>query len=141
MFGVMHTLVSQQLVAGQFLRAYVERYNSPPVHNLITFGSQHMGVSDLPPCKPFDIPCQLARRAVRGGVYSEWAQNNVISVSPQFTSAVTYVLMAAHSGCRPNTTVIQTNSLCTSNATTFSLTSTTRIPLPSTRRTPRTSRA
>lgn len=30
--------------AGQFLRAYVERYNSPPVHNLITFGSQHMGM-------------------------------------------------------------------------------------------------
>ena len=29
--------------AGQFLRAYVERYNIPPVHNLITFGSQHMG--------------------------------------------------------------------------------------------------
>ena len=28
---------------GQFLRAYVERYNSPPIHNLITFGSQHMG--------------------------------------------------------------------------------------------------
>lgn len=28
---------------GQFLRAYVERYNNPPVHNLITFGSQHMG--------------------------------------------------------------------------------------------------
>ncbi|KAI0093203.1 alpha/beta-hydrolase [Irpex rosettiformis] len=65
--------------AGQFLRAYVERSNSPPVHNLITFGSQHMGISDLPACKPFDIPCQLARRAVRGGVYSEWAQNNVIS--------------------------------------------------------------
>lgn len=29
--------------AGQFLRAYVERYNTPPVHNLITFGAQHMG--------------------------------------------------------------------------------------------------
>jgi palmitoyl-protein thioesterase len=30
--------------AGQFLRTYVERYNMPPVHNLITFGSQHMGI-------------------------------------------------------------------------------------------------
>lgn len=28
---------------GQFLRAYVERYNDPPVHNLVTFGGQHMG--------------------------------------------------------------------------------------------------
>ncbi|KAF5351780.1 hypothetical protein D9756_007423 [Leucocoprinus leucothites] len=63
---------------GQFLRAYVERYNSPPVHNLITFGSQHMGISDLPLCQPFDLLCQLARRATRIGVYSAWAQKNLI---------------------------------------------------------------
>lgn len=31
--------------AGQFLRAYVERHSNPPVHNLITFGAQHMGSS------------------------------------------------------------------------------------------------
>jgi len=65
--------------AGQFLRAYVERYNSPPVHNLITFGSQHMGVSDLPACRPFDVLCQISRRAARGGVYTEWAQNNIVA--------------------------------------------------------------
>lgn len=35
---------------GQFLRAYVERCNNPPVHNLITFGSQHQGVSRFPGC-------------------------------------------------------------------------------------------
>ncbi|EKM54569.1 uncharacterized protein PHACADRAFT_57928, partial [Phanerochaete carnosa HHB-10118-sp] len=64
--------------AGQFLRAYVERYNSPPVNNFITFGSQHMGVSDLPECKPYDITCQLARRAARGSVYSAWAQANIV---------------------------------------------------------------
>ncbi|KAH9858545.1 alpha/beta-hydrolase [Lenzites betulinus] len=63
---------------GQFLRAYVERYNSPPIHNLITFGSQHMGVSDLPVCRPWDVLCQLARRAARGGVYTEWAQENLV---------------------------------------------------------------
>ncbi|KAH8108094.1 alpha/beta-hydrolase [Cristinia sonorae] len=63
---------------GQFLRAYVERYNSPPVNNLITFGSQHMGVSDLPLCRPWDVGCQLARRAARGGVYTEWAQKNLV---------------------------------------------------------------
>lgn len=28
---------------GQFLRAYVQRFNAPPVHNLITLGSQHQG--------------------------------------------------------------------------------------------------
>ncbi|KAI0697270.1 alpha/beta-hydrolase [Cytidiella melzeri] len=65
--------------AGQFLRAYVERYNSPPVHNLITFGAQHMGVADLPACRPFDVLCQLARRAAKGGVYSDWAQTNIVS--------------------------------------------------------------
>ncbi|KAI0356367.1 alpha/beta-hydrolase, partial [Trametes cingulata] len=63
---------------GQFLRAYVEIYNSPPVHNLITFGSQHMGVSDLPLCRPWDLLCQLARRAARGGVYTDWAQKNLV---------------------------------------------------------------
>ncbi|KAG8213988.1 Alpha/Beta hydrolase protein [Butyriboletus roseoflavus] len=63
---------------GQFLRAYVERNNTPPVHNLITFGSQHMGISDLPLCNPFDLLCQVARRAAKAGVYSEWAQMNLV---------------------------------------------------------------
>ncbi|KAF9451306.1 palmitoyl-protein thioesterase [Macrolepiota fuliginosa MF-IS2] len=63
---------------GQFLRAYVERYNDPPVNNLITFGSQHMGISDIPLCKPNDFICQLARRAAKSAVYSSWAQNNLI---------------------------------------------------------------
>ncbi|CAL1707869.1 unnamed protein product [Somion occarium] len=48
------------------------------VHNLITFGSQHMGVSDLPLCRPWDVFCHLARRAARGGVYTEWAQENLV---------------------------------------------------------------
>jgi len=64
--------------AGQFLRAYVERYNSPPVHNLITFGSQHMGISDVPACRPWDLLCQAARRAARSSVYSHWAQTNLV---------------------------------------------------------------
>jgi len=64
--------------AGQFLRAYVERHNSPPVHNLITFGSQHMGISDIPPCKPWDLVCQAARHAAKSSVYSHWAQTNIV---------------------------------------------------------------
>ncbi|KAL5528296.1 hypothetical protein ACEPAF_7432 [Sanghuangporus sanghuang] len=63
---------------GQFLRAYVERYNVPPVNNLLTFGSQHMGIADMPLCRPTDLLCNLARRAARAGVYSEYAQNNLI---------------------------------------------------------------
>ncbi|KAJ3901416.1 palmitoyl-protein thioesterase [Lentinula edodes] len=63
---------------GQFLRAYVERYNSPPVHNLLTFGSQHMGISDIPTCRPYDFICQAARRATKKAVYSPWAQANLV---------------------------------------------------------------
>jgi palmitoyl-protein thioesterase len=65
---------------GQFLRAYVERFNAPPVRNLVTFGSQHMGVSDVADCKPFDVLCQIARRAVRSGVYTSWAQEHLVQV-------------------------------------------------------------
>lgn len=35
---------------GQFMRAYVERCNSPRVKKLITLGSQHQGVMSLPGC-------------------------------------------------------------------------------------------
>ncbi|TFY63416.1 hypothetical protein EVG20_g6322 [Dentipellis fragilis] len=63
---------------GQFLRAYVERYNFPPVHNLITFGSQHMGVSDLPLCQPYDFLCKLARDTAKRNVYGTWAQEHLI---------------------------------------------------------------
>ncbi|KZT67183.1 alpha/beta-hydrolase [Daedalea quercina L-15889] len=63
---------------GQFLRAYVERHNTPPVHNLVTFGSQHMGISDIPGCRPFDVMCQLARRAALHEVYTEWAQKQLV---------------------------------------------------------------
>jgi len=60
------------------LRSYVERYNDPPVHNLITFGSQHMGISDIPMCKPRDFLCQIARRFAKRAVYSTWVQQNII---------------------------------------------------------------
>ena len=50
------------------------------MHNLVTFGSQHMGVSDVQSCRPFDVTCQIARRAMKNGVYSEWAQNNIVPV-------------------------------------------------------------
>ncbi|KAG8754506.1 hypothetical protein FRC14_005009 [Serendipita sp. 396] len=63
---------------GQFLRAYVERYNNPPVRNLITFGSQHMGISDLPGCKPTDFLCRAAKNAAGAGVYTEWAQHHLV---------------------------------------------------------------
>lgn len=64
---------------GQFLRAYVERCNVPQVRNLITFGSQHQGIADLPACKPGDFLCRLAEGALRGGVYSDYAQSSLVT--------------------------------------------------------------
>lgn len=68
------------ILGGQFLRAYVERYNDPPVNNLLTFGSQHMGIADMPLCRPGDFLCIVARRAALAGVYSGYAQKNLIQV-------------------------------------------------------------
>jgi palmitoyl-protein thioesterase len=64
---------------GQFLRAYVQRCNKPPVRNLITFGSQHMGISDLPACKPTELLCRLAEGALRGGIQTEYAQSHIVT--------------------------------------------------------------
>ncbi|CED83112.1 Palmitoyl thioesterase [Phaffia rhodozyma] len=63
---------------GQFLRAYVEWHNDPPVSNLITFGAQHMGIADLPACRPSDFLCRGARSAARARVYTPWAQRNLV---------------------------------------------------------------
>ncbi|KAL7411819.1 Alpha/Beta hydrolase protein [Mrakia frigida] len=63
---------------GQFLRAFVELYNSPPIHTLVTFGSQHMGISDIPTCRPTDFICRLASSTAKRGVYTPYAQRNLV---------------------------------------------------------------
>ncbi|CEL60494.1 palmitoyl-protein thioesterase [Rhizoctonia solani AG-1 IB] len=63
---------------GQFLRAYVERYNNPPIRSLLTFGSQHVGISDLPGCKTGDFLCWLARNTALRGMYSNYAQSHLV---------------------------------------------------------------
>ncbi|KAJ3204928.1 Palmitoyl-protein thioesterase 1 [Dinochytrium kinnereticum] len=70
---------------GQFLRSVVERCNSPPVHNLITFGSQHMGVADAPGCTPENDGsgnCAIMRGLIRSGSYWPWVQRR--SVQAQY---------------------------------------------------------
>lgn len=64
---------------GQFLRALIQRCDAVKVRNLVTFGSQHMGISDLPTCSPADLLCRLAEGALRGGIYTDYAQSHVIS--------------------------------------------------------------
>jgi len=64
---------------GQFLRGYVERCNDPPVYNLITMGSQHMGVADFPDCVNVnETICKIVEEILSWGVYTELAQDNVI---------------------------------------------------------------
>jgi len=48
------------------------------MYNLITFGSQHMGISDIPTCRPYDFLCQIARRAIKSAVYGDWVQTNLV---------------------------------------------------------------
>ncbi|KAI8605482.1 palmitoyl-protein thioesterase [Dissophora ornata] len=63
---------------GQFLRAYVQRCNDPPVHNLVTVGSQHSGVSDIPGCVQSDPSCRLMRSIAKSGVYSGYVRDHVV---------------------------------------------------------------
>lgn len=65
---------------GQFLRAYAERCNDPPVKTLVTFGAQHMGVAALPGC-PEDDPgfaCSVARTIAARAVYSNYVQDRIV---------------------------------------------------------------
>ncbi|KAL1748597.1 Alpha/Beta hydrolase protein [Schizophyllum fasciatum] len=78
---------SQGESSGMFLRAYVERYNYPRTYNLITFGSQHLGIADIPECGTYDFLCKSARRIILSAVYGKWAQENLIQASFSRTMA------------------------------------------------------
>ena len=57
---------------GQFLRGYVQRYNDPPVHHLISIGGQHRGVWGLPKCPGANLTlCDWAREMLDLGAY-DW---------------------------------------------------------------------
>lgn len=63
---------------GQFLRGYIERCNFPPVRNLMTFGSQHNGISAFQACKPFDLLCKGAQLLLRSGTWTQTAQSSLV---------------------------------------------------------------
>ena len=65
---------------GQFLRAYVEQYNSPPVSNLVTMGGQHQGVFGIPDCSAANHTlCEIMRRMLDLGAYVPVVQENSVS--------------------------------------------------------------
>ncbi len=63
---------------GQFLRGYVERCNSPPVRSLVTFGSQHNGISSFRDCTATDWVCRGAMALLRGNTWSSFVQARLV---------------------------------------------------------------
>jgi len=63
---------------GQFLRAYVERFNDPPVFNLISIGGQHQGVFGFPRCPGANVTlCEYLRDMLNLGVYEPFVQEHL----------------------------------------------------------------
>lgn len=63
---------------GQFLRGWVERCNQPPVRSLVTFGSQHNGITEFNECAPTNWLCRGAMALLRGNVWSAYVQSNLV---------------------------------------------------------------
>ncbi|KAI1365596.1 palmitoyl-protein thioesterase 1 [Xylaria arbuscula] len=63
---------------GQFLRGYVERCNSPPVRNLITFGSQHNGIVDYRACSGADWLCRGAMALLHSNTWTSFVQSRLV---------------------------------------------------------------
>ena len=63
---------------GQFLRAYVERCNKPPVRSLITFGSQHNGITAFRDCTPTDWVCRIAMAVLSSDPWSGTVQSKLV---------------------------------------------------------------
>ena len=63
---------------GLFLRAYIERCNSPPVHTLVTFGSPHNGIATFGKCEPSDWLCRSALGLLRFGTWTDYVQSKIV---------------------------------------------------------------
>ncbi|KAI9745796.1 MAG: hypothetical protein M1818_000477 [Claussenomyces sp. TS43310] len=64
---------------GQFLRGYIERCNKPPIRSLVTFGSQHNGISEFQKCKgPTDFLCLAAGALLKGSTWSSIVQSRLV---------------------------------------------------------------
>ncbi|POR39254.1 Palmitoyl-protein thioesterase 1 [Tolypocladium paradoxum] len=63
---------------GQFLRAYVERCNVPPVRSLVTFGSQHNGIVEFRACAAADWLCRGAMALLRFNTWSAFVQSRLV---------------------------------------------------------------
>lgn len=65
---------------GQFMRAYVETCNSPPVKNLVTFGSPHNGISDFNNCEQSwsTLVCIAWDGILKTQTWTHWVQSHLV---------------------------------------------------------------
>ncbi|KAI9841531.1 MAG: hypothetical protein M1837_000632 [Sclerophora amabilis] len=63
---------------GQFLRGYVERCNKPPVRTLVTFGSQHNGISRFQNCDANDWLCRGAMSILGRNTWTSFVQSRLV---------------------------------------------------------------
>ena len=62
----------------QFMRAYVERCNDPPVANLVTFGGQHNGISEFQSCKDNDWVCRAWDSTLKSNTWTDFIQSRLV---------------------------------------------------------------
>jgi len=63
---------------GQFMRAYVERCNIPRVASLVTFGSQHNGISEFQKCGDNDWVCRRWDGYLKSNTWTEFVQSRLV---------------------------------------------------------------
>ena len=63
---------------GQFLRGLVERCADLRVRSLVTFGSQHNGITGFKRCAVTDWTCQAAMALLATGVWTSYVQGNLV---------------------------------------------------------------
>lgn len=63
---------------GQFLRAYAQRCNNPPLRTLITFGSQHNGISEFQNCADNDWVCKSWDGYLKRNTWSNFVQSRLV---------------------------------------------------------------
>jgi len=62
----------------QFLRAYIQRHNTPRISRLISIGGQHQGVYGFPRCPGENFTlCDYARKLLTLGAYNPLVQDNL----------------------------------------------------------------
>ena len=63
---------------GQFLRGLIETCSGLNVRSLVTFGSQHNGISSIKACGTWDFLCKGALALMKGNAYTEYVQGRVV---------------------------------------------------------------